>query len=105
MTLEGRRALITGSGAGMGRSHALLLAQRGADVIVHDVNREGATETADGVRASGREAYVIVHDIRDTTGFAAAIAKAEDAFGPVDILVNNAGVSGRGLKFETPTTR
>ena len=52
-SLDGRTALITGSGSGMGRSHARLMAERGAQVIVHDVDAEGANETARLVREGG----------------------------------------------------
>ena len=99
-SLSNRCALITGAGSGMGRSHALLFAERGARVIVHDVDADGVAETVDGVRARGATVATIVQDIRDTAAFSAAIATAEKAIGPVDILVNNAGVSGRNLAFE-----
>ncbi len=89
-TLEGKRALVTGAGGGMGRSHAVLLAERGADLIVHDIKEDGARETADMVRNHGRDAQVLVADIRDVVGFTDAVGTA----GPVDILVNNAGVGG-----------
>ena len=55
-TLAGKTALVTGSGAGMGRSHALLLAERGAAVIVHDVNGDSARETAEAMELSERTA-------------------------------------------------
>ena len=99
-SLAGRCALITGAGSGMGRSHALLMAERGADVIVHDANADGANETADGVRGLGRKAHVVVRDIRETAAWRDDIAAAEAALAPIDVLVNNAGVSGRGLAFE-----
>ena len=95
-SLDGKRALITGSGGGMGRSHAVLMAERGADVVVHDIESEGAEETAAMVRALGREALAVVADIRDVPTFVRAIADA----GPVDILVNNAGVGGARLTIE-----
>ena len=100
MSLEGRTALITGSAAGMGRSHATLMAQRGADIIVHDIDAAGAEETADAVRAAGRRAAVIVVDVSDVVAMGEAIRGAETAVGPVDIVVNNAGVGGQGLAFE-----
>lgn len=89
-TLEGKRALITGAGGGMGRSHAVLMAERGADIVIHDVKADGAEETAELVRAHGRDAAVIVSDIRDIPDFTNAVKAAGD----VDILVNNAGVGG-----------
>lgn len=95
-SLEGKRALITGSGGGMGRSHAVLMAERGADIVVHDIMGEGAEETAEMVRAHGREALVAVADIRDVPEFTRAVADA----GPVDILVNNAGVGGARMTIE-----
>ena len=96
MTLENKRALITGSGGGMGRSHAVLLAERGADIIVHDIKADGAEETAGMVRNLGREATVLVSNIRDVETYVALVRGA----GPIDILVNNAGVGGMGLKIE-----
>ena len=93
--LEGKRALVTGSGGGLGRSHAVLLAEQGADVIVHDVKAEGAEATAASVRAAGRRADVIDADVRDVATFMSAIAKSQSDVGPIDILVNNAGVGGR----------
>ena len=99
-TLDGRVALITGSGGGMGRSHAVLMAERGADIIVHDIKREGAEETAGMVRDLGRKASVMVADVRDIPAFTAKIAEAEATHGRIDILVNNAGVSGNKLPVE-----
>ena len=99
-SLEGRTALITGSGSGMGRSHAKLMAERGASVIVHDVDAEGANQTADMLREVGTMATVMVADIRDVSGFGAALRVAEDEGGAVEILVNNAGVGGQGLAIE-----
>lgn len=95
-TLEGKRALITGAGGGMGRSHAVLMAERGADVIIHDIKGDGAEETADMVRALAREATVVVADIRDVSTFTDAIANV----GLIDILVNNAGVGGERRSIE-----
>ncbi|MEC7490586.1 MAG: SDR family oxidoreductase [Pseudomonadota bacterium] len=94
--LEGKRALITGAGGGMGRSHALLMAERGAEIVIHDIKDDGAEETADMVRECGGKADVIIADVRDVPAFTAAISGA----GPVDILVNNAGVGGARRNVE-----
>ena len=77
----------------MGRSHASLLAERGADVIVHD-RKEAIEETAEIVRAKGHRALAIQGDIRDVTALQSAFRSAIADFGPIDILVNNAGVGG-----------
>jgi len=97
--LEGRVALITGSGDGMGRAHALLLAERGADIVVHDINAAMAEETAASVRKKGRRAHVAVCDISDIAAVRAMVKGAQGALGHVDILVNNAGY---GQRAETP---
>jgi 3-oxoacyl-[acyl-carrier protein] reductase len=97
---DGRIALVTGSGGGMGRSHAVVLAERGADVVVHDIKRAGVEETAELVRRAGGRAHAITVDIRDVPAFTGAIAAAEESFGPVDILVNNAGISGKRRTIE-----
>jgi 3-oxoacyl-[acyl-carrier protein] reductase len=93
-SLEGKVALITGSGHGIGRADAALMAARGADVIVNDQDGEGAGETAALVEAAGRRAAVIVADITKVAAMKAEIARAEAALGGIDILVNNAGIGG-----------
>ncbi len=99
-SLEGKTALITGSGRGIGRSHAELMSERGADIVVHDINGENAQETAERVRANGRKAHVIENDICDIPALNRGIAEAEEALGQIDILINNAGISGERLAFE-----
>ena len=96
-TLEEKVVLITGSGSGMGRSHAVLMAERGARVVVHDIDPDRVAETADLVRAAGSPPYEICVDMRDTCALADAIAKTERDYGPIDVLVNNAGIGGQGL--------
>lgn len=98
--LAGRVALITGGGRGLGRSHALLLAERGADIILSDINSETAGATCAEIEALGRKATPIIHDVTDIEGFAARVAEAESAHGKIDILVNNAGIQGNALKIE-----
>ena len=100
ITLEGKTALITGSGGGMGRSHAVMMSERGADVIVHDIKEDGANETAEMVRANGQKSSVLIADVQDVPDFVSKINQAEAEHGKIDILVNNAGVSGNKLSVE-----
>jgi NAD(P)-dependent dehydrogenase (short-subunit alcohol dehydrogenase family) len=97
MTLEGRVALITGGGRGIGRAISLALAEDGADVAVnYRRDKEAADETVAEIRALGRRAEAVpgsVDVFEDTQSMAAA---AIDALGHVDILVNNAGIASRG---------
>ncbi len=99
-SLEGRTALITGSGSGMGRSHATLMAERGARIIVQDIDADGAGETVSMVRDVGGTALAMACDVSDVGAFRAALERAVEEAGAVDILVNNAGVGGQGLGLE-----
>jgi 3-oxoacyl-[acyl-carrier protein] reductase len=100
LSLEGRVALITGAGSGIGRSHAVLMAERGATVIVNDVNAEGLQETASIAGKSGNGVEILLHDVSEVAGMKRQIQAAEASLGKIDILVNNAGVSGQRLAFE-----
>ncbi|MEO0362266.1 MAG: SDR family oxidoreductase, partial [Pseudomonadota bacterium] len=93
--LEGRLAVVTGSATGLGRSMAIKLAERGADVVVNYSRSEAeAEETAEAVRAVGRRAAVVGADVSVAEGCAKLVgAAAELSGGPVDILVNNAGIT------------
>ena len=95
--LDGKVVLITGSGGGMGRSHAVLMAERGARVAVHDIDPAGVAGTAALVRAAGAPPAEICVDIRDVAALESAIARVERDYGPIDVLVNNAGIGGQGL--------
>lgn len=102
--LDGKVALITGSGRGMGRAHAELMAERGADIMVHDVRREDADETAALVRAKGRRAIVSYADIADIAAMREYVKQGERDLGRIDILVNNAGIGAErsGIEGVTP---
>jgi len=97
--LDGKVAIVTGGGDGMGRAHAVLLAERGADVIVLDINEEGAQETAELVRKQGRRAYAALCDVGDVASLREIISRGTRELGRVDILVNNAG-HGQRAAFE-----
>jgi NAD(P)-dependent dehydrogenase (short-subunit alcohol dehydrogenase family) len=90
-SLEGRVAIVTGAGRGMGRAHAQVLAARGARVAVCDLDGDLAEETAARVVAAGGEAVGFAADIGDRAGAEAVVARAVEAFGGLDVLVHNAG--------------
>jgi NAD(P)-dependent dehydrogenase (short-subunit alcohol dehydrogenase family) len=89
--LNGKVALITGGGAGIGRGIAMGFAEFGADVAILDINREAADHVAALVRAKGRRALAIVADVTDRDAMRAGIERIMIEFGRLDILVNNAG--------------
>ncbi|MGB0505333.1 MAG: SDR family NAD(P)-dependent oxidoreductase [Pikeienuella sp.] len=90
---EGRIALVTGSGTGLGRSMAVKLAERGATVIVnYSRSANDAAETAALCAAGGREAVVVQADVATVEG-CAALADAAGQFGRLDVLINNAGIT------------
>jgi 3-oxoacyl-[acyl-carrier protein] reductase len=103
-SLAGKVAFITGSGRGMGRAHAVLMAHRGADIVVHDINKDWAEETAELVRGTGQRALVIIEDVADVEAMAEHVKVTEAEFGHVDILVNNGGVPGEreGIEMIEP---
>jgi 3-oxoacyl-[acyl-carrier protein] reductase len=96
---EGRTALVTGAGSGMGRAHAELLAARGAHVVAQDLDGEAAGRVAGAIVARGLAAEAMVGDAADAPAIGAAIAALAARRGAVDILVNNAGVSGMQTPF------
>ncbi|MFL6206560.1 MAG: SDR family oxidoreductase [Acidimicrobiales bacterium] len=89
--LDGRVAIITGAGRGLGREHALLFAAEGARVVVNDLG-DVAQEVAEEIGVAGGQAVASNHDITSWSGGEALVAAAVDAFGQLDVLVNNAGI-------------
>ena len=93
MRLEGRVAIVTGGGRGIGRAVALALAQEGAAVAVAARSQDELAETARLVREGGGRAIAVPTDIRRREHVQALVATTVAELGPVDILVNNAGVA------------
>jgi NAD(P)-dependent dehydrogenase (short-subunit alcohol dehydrogenase family) len=98
---DGKVAIVTGAGGGLGRAHALELARRGAKLIVNDLggsvdgsggSSEAADHTVAEIKAAGGEALANGSSVTDDAGVAHMIAQAMDAWGRIDILIANAGV-------------
>lgn len=98
MMLEGKTALVTGAGRGIGKQIALTLASQGADVIVnYRGSREQAEETAAQIRDMGRRAETLSCSVADFQACGDMVRKALELFGHIDILVNNAGITKDNL--------
>lgn len=114
LRFNGRTAIVTGAGGtpSLGRAHALLLARRGANVVVNDIGElpaaldypgvASAEAVAEEIRAAGGNAVADTHSVATEEGGAAIVQTALDAFGGVDILVNNAGIC-RVVSFDEMT--
>ncbi len=98
---DGKVAIITGAGGGLGRQHALLMAKRGALIVVNDLggsvdgtgaNASAAQKVVDEIKAAGGEAVADHNSVATPEGGEAIVQTAIDAFGRVDIVINNAGI-------------
>lgn len=93
MDFQGKIALVTGSGSGIGREIALLLAKNGANIVVNDVSEANAEATAKDIREMGREALACFANVSDAKAVSEMFSQLKSQFGKVDILVNNAGIT------------
>jgi NAD(P)-dependent dehydrogenase (short-subunit alcohol dehydrogenase family) len=103
LRFDGKVALVTGAGRGVGRTHALQLAERGAKVVVADRgvaldggggSNDPANEVVNEIKAAGGEAVACFESVSEEKGAAAMVQAALDNFGRLDVLVNNAGING-----------
>lgn len=100
--VEGKIALVTGAGSGLGRAISVLLAAEGAKVAVTDINEETATATAATINdATPGAALALHHDVTDEAGWQAVLARVVGHFGGLGVLVNNAGIGDAGSIEET----
>ncbi len=93
--LDGKTALVTGGGSGIGRATSLAYARDGARVVVVDVNVEGGEETVQKIKEAGGDAILVHADVSKPEDTQAMVQQAVTAFGSLDCAFNNAGVSGR----------
>lgn len=101
--VQGKVALITGAGSGVGRAACLLFSEHGAKVVAADINGANAEETAAMVRDAGGECVAVTCNVADPASVDAAVAAAVDGFGRLDAIYNNAGITispvpGKGLR-------
>jgi NAD(P)-dependent dehydrogenase (short-subunit alcohol dehydrogenase family) len=101
MRFDGRVAIVTGAGRGLGRDHALLLAQRGAKVVVNDVAADHAHQTVADIIDAGGQAVADIHSVVD--GSEKIVETSLESFGRLDVLVNNAGRGGPTGTLEQTT--
>lgn len=94
-SLEGKKAIVTGGGIGIGRSISIEFARAGADVMLCSRRMEHLEPTAEAIRQLGRRALPLTVDVRDPEQVQAAVQRTLEEFGHIDILVNNHGASFR----------
>ena len=94
MNFNRKTVLITGSGSGIGRAAAIMFAEKGADIMVSDINEKGGQETVAMVAAKGQRAAFCKADVSNLKQVKNLVQQTVDIFGKVDIAVNNAGIGG-----------
>ena len=99
---DGKVALVSGAGRGIGAAIANHLAEQGAAVVVNDIHVANAAETAKSIETLGAKAYVSSHDISDRAQAEILVAEVLERFGKVDILINNAGIIRDGMLHKLP---
>lgn len=92
MMLNGRVAIVTGAGGGLGRAHAIFLASQGAKVVVNDLTQHAADQVAAQIVETGGEAFGVAASVTDETAVQAMVNKVIERWGRIDILISNAGI-------------
>ncbi len=101
MRLEGKVAIVTGGGSGIGRAAAELFAREGARVVVADYKAEAGTDAVRAIRDAGGDGLFVEADVSDAAQVQRMVQAALDAYGGIDILFNNAGILLFGTILET----
>ena len=96
ITIEGKKAIVTGAASGIGKQLSLGFARAGADVACVDINLEGAQETADAIVATGQNTVVVEEDVSDAAAVARMVDATVTAFGRIDVLMHCAGINAQG---------
>ena len=99
--LDGKAALVTGAGSGIGREISLLFAKQGAVVALGDIDETAAGRVAGEIEAAGGRAFPVALDVTDRASARAAVSAVADRQGRLDLLVNNAGIGMVGNLLET----
>lgn len=97
--LDGKIAIVTGSGRGIGRAEALALAAEGATVVVNDVDADQAAATVEAITGAGGSAVSSTDDVATWEGAEAVVSRAVEELGGLDVLVNNAGIIRDAMSF------
>jgi NAD(P)-dependent dehydrogenase (short-subunit alcohol dehydrogenase family) len=105
MKIEGKVAVISGGGSGIGRAAVLALVGRGARVVVADIDEDGGRRTVDMASERGGVTVFRRCDVTKTEDLASAFDLAIERFGRLDIAFNNAGIIGASARTSSPTTR